>query len=439
MWRQQRCCWGLGRWWGFGFGKEPLPTTMTLSGCRSMARKSRFSLSYRACSSGSSPHATCKMVDTEHASLEDFSGMGVLFLGTSSSIPTVERGVSSTVLRTDHGCFMVDCGDGTQRGLTRSHAVSPAMLKRIFITHRHGDHLLGLPALILSACSQSAWENKGPLHIYAPSGVRHFLRTTFHTINPILSRQFLVHELYTGTRKDKIPRATTTRNQGEEDFYPDNNYVWHLYQDQHISIKAGYLIHKVPCWGYVFEEAPIRGTINVEKCRALGLEPGPDYQRLKAGLSVTSPTGHLIHSHQVLSPTIKGRKVVIMGDTCDASQMADLAHAADLLVHECTLPSRMAQEAPKRGHSCPSMVGRFAEQIKAKALALTHFSARLKEEAGAACQSEDHITELALDVQQYYTGQVLVARDLAMAMIERHYGRKAAAAAAAAAGSSALT
>jgi ribonuclease Z len=113
-----------------------------------------------------------------------------------------------------------------------------------------------------------------------------------------------------------------------------------------------------------------------------------------------------LHPSEVVGPTKIGRKLVILGDTCDSSGIAKIGQGADLLIHECTLPRRLATEARKRGHSTAStgqpflahltplwplltydtrhntwwwiaaMAGKFAKRIQAKKLILTHFSAR---------------------------------------------------------------
>lgn len=56
------------------------------------------------------------------------------------------------------------------------------------------------------------------------------------------------------------------------------------------------LRHKVPCWGYVLQEAETEGNINAELCTARGLQPGPLYKELKAGRPVTLPDGTLVRS-----------------------------------------------------------------------------------------------------------------------------------------------
>eukprot|EP00959_Pyramimonas_sp_CCMP1952_P185772 3884300-Pyramimonas_sp.AAC.2 len=114
-------------------------------------------------------------------------------------------------------------------------------------------------------------------------------------------------------------------------------------------VAAAHLVHRVECFGgpacetvampacdsvadrYVLAEATTRGHIDAEKCTALGLPPGRQYKDLKAGKSVTLPDGTVITPEEVIGPEIIGRKLVVLGDTCDPSGIAALARGADVL------------------------------------------------------------------------------------------------------------
>jgi len=69
-----------------------------------------------------------------------------------------------------------------------------------------------------------------------------------------------------------------------------------------ISVRAARIVHKVPCWGYVVEEPSSPGRLDVEKCIARGLQPGPIYQKLKKGEPALLPDGTLVQSPFI--PTI---------------------------------------------------------------------------------------------------------------------------------------
>ena len=75
--------------------------------------------------------------------------MNITFLGTSSGVPTLTRNVSSLALKLSQSSevFLFDCGEGTQHQLMKSN-IKSSQIKKIFITHMHGDHIYGLPGLL---------------------------------------------------------------------------------------------------------------------------------------------------------------------------------------------------------------------------------------------------------------------------------------------------
>ncbi|EQD57544.1 ribonuclease Z, partial [mine drainage metagenome] len=90
--------------------------------------------------------------------------MRLTFLGTAGSWPTKERSASAIALDTEREEVLLDCGEGTQRQFFRSSA-SFMRVRRIFLTHFHGDHFLGLPGLVQSMSLNHRAE---PLDIYGP-------------------------------------------------------------------------------------------------------------------------------------------------------------------------------------------------------------------------------------------------------------------------------
>ena len=86
--------------------------------------------------------------------------------------------------------------------------------------------------------------------------------------------------------------------------------------------------------------------------------------------------GTVVRADDVTQENVRPRKVVIVGDTCDASSLVPLAENADLVVHEATLEDEQWILARRHGHSTAGGAGRFAAKAKAKALILTHMSSR---------------------------------------------------------------
>jgi len=93
--------------------------------------------------------------------------LSIIFLGTGGSWPTVKRNVSSVAIKRGSEVILFDCGEGTQRQFQKSN-LSYMQISKIFITHFHGDHFLGLPGLIQTMQLNDRYK---PLHIYGPKGI----------------------------------------------------------------------------------------------------------------------------------------------------------------------------------------------------------------------------------------------------------------------------
>jgi ribonuclease Z len=110
-----------------------------------------------------------------------------------------------------------------------------------------------------------------------------------------------------------------------------------------VSMKAVSIKHTIPTVGYVLQEQALEGAVDVDRCLELGLRPGPAYAALKRGHDVTLDNGIVVRAADVVAPATRGRKLVILGDTCDASAMIPHAADADLVVHEATVESDFKQ------------------------------------------------------------------------------------------------
>jgi len=301
------------------------------------------------------------------------SDMTAVFLGTGSMYPTKHRGTSSVALRweSDGGdIWLFDAGEGTQLQIQAS-PIRAGRIRRVFVSHMHGDHMMGLAGIVTFLTSHATREV--PLEIYGPEGLRNHLRAALWLSNVKKCGYWRVHELkgvpYLHDRWYRPPRPVKAYNfpreiDGGDDIYPHTNGTYTLFHLPHVTVSAAPLRHTVPTVGYVIEEKSRPGRVdtdvifpiierNAEELRQMypGKNPKKIIQRLKslgAGEAYRFPDGTVVSAEEVVPRSREGRKVAICQDSCDSSAIAELAKDADLLVHECTnsLVAKDAAAAP---------------------------------------------------------------------------------------------
>ncbi|CAE6491150.1 unnamed protein product [Rhizoctonia solani] len=244
------------------------------------------------------------------------------------------------------------------------------------------------------------------LDIYGPQGLRELLRTILRITQTSLSGKYAVHELLSA--EDVLyPCEPTSRHSNEidgEDFRPSSDGGWkEIAKDGSWVVSAGSIKHRVPCLGYVFQEAPSAAPFNQSEHllpleRNMGALTQQDVRHPRALLGQLLQTREpiVLPDGTVINPpplSIPGRKLVILGDTCDPWGMKEMSLGASLLVHEATnayIPLEVDPQGPgkresedsikeramQRGHSTPRMAGEFARAIGAKRLVLNHFSSK---------------------------------------------------------------
>jgi len=271
----------------------------------------------------------------------------ITFLGTSSGVPTRSRNVSSIALRLPQRAevWLFDCGEGTQHQLLRSE-LKISQIRRIFVTHMHGDHIFGLMGL-LASCGLAG--NPSRIDIYGPAGLDEYLRSCQKYSRTSFSFPVKVHPVEPGAL---------------------------LYEDEEFSVSCGNLKHRVPAYGYRVVEKDRPGRFDVAKAKALGIPPGPIYGKLKRGETVNLPDGRKIRGSQLCEAPEVGRKFVYCTDTVFCEEAIELSQGADVLVHEATFAHQDAQLAFDRLHSTSTMAAQVALSAGVQKLIMTHFSPR---------------------------------------------------------------
>ena len=117
------------------------------------------------------------------------------------------------------------------------------------------------------------------------------------------------------------------------------------------TVTAVPLKHSIPCVGYVLTEKDLPGKLDVYFLKSKGIPSGPLFGKLKSGESVTLPNGETIFPEDCLGPSKKGRKIVILGDTCNSDKMVEFGYDPDILVHEATNENADEMKSVEHGHS----------------------------------------------------------------------------------------
>ncbi len=268
----------------------------------------------------------------------------VILLGTGAALPTPERRTSATAVLYEGEMLLFDCGEGTQLQL-RKAGLRHGRLSRIFITHMHGDHVIGIMGLLMTL-ELSGRER--PLELYGPPALADYVATSARLLSTGFRYPIIFHETSPGT----------------------------ICQTETYTVECLPLNHRILTYGYAWQERDRPGTFDVARAEALGIPKGPLYGRLQKGESVTLPDGRTVDSHDVLGAPKHGRRLAYCLDTRPCPEAAMLARDADLLLYDSTLAPGAEQEAAEKGHSTSRQAAVLAKEAGAKRLVLTHISSR---------------------------------------------------------------
>lgn len=265
-------------------------------------------------------------------------------LGCSSQQPTRLRNHGAYLVRWNEEGLLFDPGEGTQRQFIFAE-IAPTCVTRIFVSHFHGDHCLGLGSMLMRLNLDKVTH---PIHCYYPaSGEEYFRRLRYSTI---------YHETI-----HVVPHPIS-----EEGI---------VVQDAKFTIEAYFLRHGVDNLGWRITEPDTR-KFDKEKLKAAGVQ-GLMVQELekKGSLLIADK----IVTLDEVSHIRKGDTLAVAIDTLPCENAHRLAKGAKLFLCESTYLERHKQLAKEHYHMTAKQAAQIAKEAGAQELVLTHFSARYQD------------------------------------------------------------
>ncbi len=273
--------------------------------------------------------------------------MKLVFLGTSAAQPTENRGLSCICLEREGEILMFDAGEAAQISYLKSGLGWNKKMK-IFVTHLHGDHCIGLLGLLQTMTMQHRTE---ALEIYGPSGIEEFISANIKVLNFGLSFSVIITIV--------------------EDGIVFDSKIYSIY-----ACKAN---HSITTYSYLFVEKDKPGRFDIEKAKALAIPEGKLWNQLQNGMEIKIKE-RIILPEQVLGEKRPGKKIGISGDTMPTKELEKFFENCDYLVFDSTFLDETADKAEETCHSTAKQAAMLGKNAKVKNLILTHFSARYKDE-----------------------------------------------------------
>jgi len=293
--------------------------------------------------------------------------MKIVYLGTSAAAPTVERSLTCICLVRENEVLMFDAGEGAQIAYLKAGLPWNKKMK-IFVTHLHGDHCLGILGLLQTMSLQKRIEG---VEIYGPAGIEEFITANIKVLNFGLP----------------FPVFITIVNEGN------------IVNEKDYRIRCCEAQHGIPAFSYSFEENEKPGIFYPEKARELGIPEGKSWQELQNGKSI-QVGDKKIESSQVTGEKRPGKKIGISGDTRPTKKLEEFFGNSDYLSFDCTFSYELKDRAIETNHSTAKEAAELAKNANVKNLILTHFSARYNDES------------LLLDEAKQIHESVIAAKDL---------------------------
>lgn len=269
--------------------------------------------------------------------------LDVCLLGSGGMMPLPYRYLTALMTRFNGSSLLIDCGEGTQVAV-KEKGWSFKPIDVICFTHYHGDHISGLPGLLLTMGNADRPE---PLTLIGPKGLERVV-TALRVIAPELPFPIVYREI-----------------EGAEQTFEMNGY----------RLKAFRVNHNVLCYGYTLE-IDRAGKFDAQKAKERNI-PLKYWSRLQSGEEVKAEEG-VFTPDMVLGPPRKGLKLTYTTDTRPTDSIRKNVPGSDLFICEGMYGEKdKAAKAKEYKHMTFYEAAELAKEAQVKEMWLTHYSPSL--------------------------------------------------------------
>ena len=298
--------------------------------------------------------------------------LDVCLLGSGGMMPLPYRWLTSLMTRFNGSSLLIDCGEGTQIAI-KEKGWSFKPIDVICFTHYHGDHISGLPGLLLTMGNA---DRKEPLTLIGPKGLERVV-SALRVIAPELPFPIIYKEI-----------------EGAEQTFELNGY----------RLKAFRVNHNVLCYGYTME-IDRAGKFDVERAKEQEI-PQKYWKHLQKGETIETENG-ILTPDMVLGPPRKGLKLTYTTDTRPTNSILENAKDSDLFICEGMYGEKeKAAKAVEYKHMTFYEAAHLAKDAQVKEMWLTHYSPSLT-------RPEEYMDEVRRIFPEAKAGKDRMSRELA--------------------------
>nr|WP_321228129.1 ribonuclease Z [uncultured Psychroserpens sp.] len=295
--------------------------------------------------------------------------MKLTILGCYSATPQVNTNSTAQVLEIKNHTFLIDCGEGTQVELRRNK-VKFSRVKRIFISHLHGDHCFGLAGLISTF---NLLTREADLHIYAPKGLKEVITMQMKLSNSWTNYQLIFHEL--------------TSKSSEL-----------IYEDDKVEVHTIPLDHRIYTNGFLFKEKLGERKLDMNAVLNSDIDIAY-YRKLKQGANVLDNNGNMVENSLVTKDPKPSKSYAFCSDTAYNESIIPIIKDVDVLYHESTFLEKHESLTKHTKHSTAKQAATIAKKANVGTLILGHYSTRY-----------DQLSEFKIEAKEIFP-HVKLSRD----------------------------